>query len=134
MARLGYFRIDQIGTKRATFDSDIEFERDKPYGTSYHRAPVVFDEDEMTVTLAGDGDIPDGSLERIEPDGAAVVNFTGAVPFSNAGTDPVSYGAGWVADGAGHLRAADTGGSPEEVGSTRKVVSIVGDTAWVLFN
>lgn len=126
--RTDTYRIDRIQTKAATFATNgtITFDRAQAFGTTHRHKPVKF-VGEMTVALCAAEDAPDGSLERVEADGSAVVNILGAVPF-NAGAATAGTG-DLVANGTGGLKAATTAGA----GLKKRVASVIGTTAWVLF-
>lgn len=126
--RDNYFRIDRVQTKAATFatDATIEFDRAQAYGTDSRHAPVKL-VGEMTVALCEAGDVPDGSLERVEADGGAVVNFQGAVPFK-AGTGATAGTGDITADGSGGIIPAASAGT----GMPKRIASVVNGTAWIL--
>ena len=120
--------FQELHTQRATYDTDasITFSRSARFGTTSHRAPVKVT-GYKTVGLCADGDVPFGTLERVDPDGSCVVAYHGAVEYAG---QPAG-GAAVVANGAGQVRAANPAATPPEAGKGLVVDSLDANTVIV---
>lgn len=118
------FRIDEVGTQRATFagkSGDFTYDATKAKGTAYPNEPVKITGD-MEVGVCADGDVPFGSVDHIEADGAVVVAYKGAVVFAGAGT----LDAGVVGAGAHEVKAGvDGAGAGRVVTTTDDTVTAI---------
>lgn len=98
--------FDELFVKRLTagIDSSLTYKRGERHGTDMRHAPVKFTGNRV-IGLCEDGDAPIGSLERIDPDGSAVVAWLGSVSYKGTATPGVAV----VGNGTGGVRAAVAG-------------------------